>query len=143
MEDNSDLTWDSLLPVKEAALRTNRSVPTFYTEKRKKDFGFYEKGEEETWLISVRDLVKQRFLTPNTFEPTKGRRLYSSLEENDEVSQSLLDANATDLRQEVELLLAENKRLREQIEEERARHLEIINSLVSSFGKGASGEAIN
>lgn len=135
MEDNSDLTWDSLLPVKEAALRTNRSVPTFYTEKRKRDFGFYEKGEEDTWLISVRDLVKQRFLTPNNFEPTKGRRISSAPEEKPDVIEHLHSASPDELRRDLELLLAENERLRQQIEEERAKHLETINNLVSSFGK--------
>ena len=69
MNEQKPLTLDTLLTVKECADRTNRSVQSFYSEKRRKDFG-YVKGAEGKWLIPVSLLVKHGLLTSD-FQPTK------------------------------------------------------------------------
>lgn len=69
MNEQNGLTLDTLLTVKEAAALTNRTVQSFYSEKRRADFGF-DKASEGKWRIPVSLLVEHGFLTPD-FQPTK------------------------------------------------------------------------
>ena len=69
MNEQKSLTLDTLLTVKEAAVLTNRSVQSFYSEKRRRDFGF-DKASGGKWFIPVSLLVKHGLLTSD-FQPTK------------------------------------------------------------------------
>ena len=70
MNEQKPLTLETELTIKEAAALTNRSVQSFYSEKRRQDFG-YEKRSGGKWRIPVSLLVKHGLLTSD-FLPTKG-----------------------------------------------------------------------
>jgi len=69
MNETHNLTMDTVLTVKEAAALTNRTVQSFYSEKRRADFGF-DKSAGGKWRIPVSLLVEHGFLTAD-FQPTK------------------------------------------------------------------------
>lgn len=139
MADNSDLTWDSVLSVREASERTNRSIPTFYTEKRKRDFGFYEQQDEGTWLIPVRALVKARFLTPDTFEPTKGVRVYSP-PKDELIEPHIYEDKIKQLEADIQRLLSENHRLQEELVRQKEFYLDALASLANSLNVAGKKE---
>lgn len=70
MNEQKSPTLDTVLTVKEAAALTNRSVQSFYSEKRRTEFGFI-KASEGKWTIPVSLLVEHGLLTSD-LRPTKG-----------------------------------------------------------------------
>lgn len=134
MLNRNDLTMDTLLTVRQASELTNLTVPTFYTPKRKKDFRF-EEAKGGRWLIPVSLLVEYGLLTED-FEPVKGERFYSPPRE-EEVSNWLAEQSKAELeayKDEVQLLLAENERLKVLAEERQ----NTINTLIAQLGKTGS-----
>lgn len=123
------LTEDTLLTVKECAELTNLSIPTFYTPKRKKDLGFYEK-QGDTWLIPVRLLIDNGLLTPD-FHPTRSPVKYwrSDFEASSEQS-----ADVAALMQKVALLETELSKMSVRLEE-KDNQLDMLRRIVEGFGK--------
>ena len=70
MNEQKPLTLETELTIKEAADLTKRSVQSFYSEKRRQDFG-YDKRSGGKWRIPVSLLVKHGLLTSDDFQPTK------------------------------------------------------------------------
>lgn len=129
MLNEFNLTNETLLTVKQAAALTNVSVPTFYTEQRKKDFG-YDPGSNDVWLIPVHLLIKHGFLTED-FQPTRSKRIYAN--SSKEVSDSEHRAEIETLQRVIEEQKSRIQVL-EVLVEEKEKQLEMVNSLIARFG---------
>jgi len=120
MNEENQLTMDTLLTVKEAATLTNRSVPSFYSEKRRADFG-YNKKEGATWRIPVSLLVKHGLLTPDLQPTKKPRPSFTSNEvRNDHSEIERLEIIVSELekqRDTLEMLVHSQRRQIEMLEE--------------------------
>lgn len=132
---NKELTPETLLTVKEASELTNLTVPTFYTEKRKRDLNFYE-SSGPVWMIRVADLIEAHMLTPD-FKPTRGVRMGAArqVREVPDYWQDEID----ELKAKVEFLYSEIARLQEEnakvqlLADERANQLDMVNRLISTL----------
>lgn len=109
-ENSPDLERE--VTVKEAAILTNRSVPSFYSEKRKKDFLFHE-ADARGWRIPVRLLVEHGLLTESLEATKKPREPVAS-------PASVIDPNEINRLEEV---ISELERERDALQNER-NHLE-------------------
>ena len=120
---------DAMLTVREAAALTNLSVPTFYTEQRKRDFG-YVPGSKDVWLIPIQLLVDHGLLTKDG-EPTRQKKSFGSQADNalnSELAQEnawLKEANS-DLENRIKVL--------EMLVEEKDKQLAMVNSLINKIG---------
>lgn len=133
MLNKETLTMNTLLTVRQASELTNLTVPTFYTPKRKKDFRFAE-AKDGRWLIPVALLVEHGLLTQD-FEPVKGERLYSPQREQEgDVFADYLKKQLDECKENLQLVMAENERLKI-LSEERQN---TINSLIAQLGRGGS-----
>lgn len=105
------------------------SVPTFYTEQRKKDFG-YDQGSNDVSLIPVHLLIKHGFLTED-FQPTRSKRIYAN--SSKDVSDSEHRAETETLQRVIE---EQQTRIRilEVLVEEKEKQLEMVNALIAGFG---------
>lgn len=137
------LSPETLLTVKDAARLSNMSVPAFYTERNKSLLGFYERdGEDGVWLIKVQRLVDCGFLTDD-FEPVRGEKVYGdpSRDESDFWGQAVrireLSERVAQLERDLELVSNERDGLRV-IAEDRAKQIEMINSLIATMGGKSS-----
>lgn len=129
MIENTNLTTDTLLTVKEAARVSNYSVPTFYTEQRKGDFGFDPESQSQ-WLIPVSLLVEHGFLTYD-FQPTRALRQLGN--KSDSLESEQVSLENTDLRKYNEELRSRIAVL-EVLVSEKEKQLEMVNALISRFG---------
>lgn len=131
MLNEFNLTNETLLTVKQAAALTNVSVPTFYTDQRKKDFG-YDPNSNDVWLIPVHLLIRHGFLTED-FQPTRSKRIYANSSKED--SQSDFRAEIDSLHRVIE---EQQTRIRilEVLVEEKEKQLEMVNALITGLGDG-------
>lgn len=124
IKTHENITLETQLSVKEAAALTQMSIPTFYTPKRRADFGFPEDGSApKTWRISVADLVAHGLLTSD-LRPLKNRKMLCSHIDYDFV----ISENA-ELKSEIELLNSELAHLK-LLAEERGQHIEMLAKLM-------------
>ena len=132
---NNELTLETLLTVKEASGLTNLTVPTFYTENRKRDLKFYE-STGPVWMIRVADLIEAHMLTPD-FKPTRGVRM-GAARDTREVPE-LWQREIDELKLKVEFLYGEIARLQAEnakvqlLADERAKQLDMVNRLISTI----------
>jgi hypothetical protein len=126
MMDYKNLTMDTLLTVKDAARVSNFSVPTFYTEQRKRDFGFDPESKFQ-WLIPVALLVEHGFLTYD-FQPTRAIRKLGQERDSSEFDQ--INVENSELRKANEELHNRIMVL-EVLVSEKEKQLEMVNSLIT------------
>lgn len=133
MLNKENLSMDTLLTVKQAAMLTNVSVPTFYTEQRKHDFG-HDPDSKDVWLIPVHLLIRHGFLTED-FEPTRSKRTYSN--SSKEIFDGEQNAEIDALRRVIGEL--ETKiRVLEVLVEEKDKQIEMVNLIITRLGKTES-----
>lgn len=137
MTERKDLKPDTMLTVKEAANLTNLSVPAFYTNRNKQLLGFNSKSDG-VWLISAGSLVENGFLTPE-FDAVRTERMYSEPRQaNGELE--LLEGRIEELEARIEFLHGElervmdEKRAVQQLADERAKQIEMIDALLVASG---------
>ena len=118
------LTLDSKLTVRQAATITNMAVPTFYTAKRRKDFGLTSPNEGGTNHITVRQLVEHGLLD-NDFRPMKHVKVSAC---NHADYDDIVLRNS-DLEREIVLLKAELENIKI-IADERAKHIDLMARMV-------------
>jgi hypothetical protein len=129
MIDYKNLSMDTLLSVKDAARASNFSVPTFYTEQRKRDFGFDPKSQTQ-WLIPVALLVEHGFLTYD-FQPTRAIRKLG--QERDSLEFDQVNVENDELRKANEELQNRIVVL-EVLVSEKEKQLEMVNGLIGRLG---------
>jgi len=119
-----------LLTVRDAAKLTNLSVPTFYTDQRKRDFGFDPKSKDQ-WLIPIELLVDHGLLNYD-FTPTREPRTLLTKETSETLGK---------LERENRKLLTQVDELQRQIAvlevrvAEKDKQLEMVSGLISRIGK--------
>jgi hypothetical protein len=129
MMDYKNLTMDTLLTVKDAARVSNFSVPTFYTEQRKRDFGFDPESNSQ-WLIPVALLVEHGFLT-HDFQPMRSIRKLTQEQNGVDVDQvnvenAELRKSNGELRNRIAVL--------EVLVGEKEKQLDMVNALIARLG---------
>ena len=125
IKSQDNVTLETVLTIKEAAVLTGLSVPTFYTPKRRAEFGFGINTVGDVNTVTVAQLVELGLLT-DSFEPTrwsKNRNVISKTAYNDVMFENDV------LKRKIQELTSELEHFK-QIADERGQHIDMLAKLM-------------